>query len=255
MKSGVIRWLCSVLGVLSLTVNGGAQQPDPRVGLKPGLRDAGQAARNMELVASLPKPEGFFDPKAPAGEATPPETSEPAAAKGTTPQASRDTTVTGPSSPTRSFSGLDFANSDLGVQRFPRLHRQLQRFQYLRHRNAEEAADLRLGGVSRRAGGRLGARTSALHVGRADARTDRLWHTGSFRDCQRRAVPWGANLRHQRRQTPEADCGGADVPGVAHAHARHRPKGFRQPVHLRFGDQHGPVRRGTGRVFERRSEG
>ncbi len=37
-----------------------------------GLRDAGEAARNMELVANLPKPEGFFDPKAPAGEPTPP---------------------------------------------------------------------------------------------------------------------------------------------------------------------------------------
>ncbi len=46
---------------------------DPRVGLKAGLRDAGQAARNMELMANLPKPEGFFDPEAPAGAVTPPE--------------------------------------------------------------------------------------------------------------------------------------------------------------------------------------
>ena len=35
--------------------------------LKAGLRDAGQAARNLELVASVTKPEGFFDPKAPGG--------------------------------------------------------------------------------------------------------------------------------------------------------------------------------------------
>ena len=47
--------------------------PDPRVGLKPGLRDAGVAARHLELLASLPKPEGFFDPKAPAGPPTAPE--------------------------------------------------------------------------------------------------------------------------------------------------------------------------------------
>jgi len=46
---------------------------DPRVGLKAGLHDAGEAARNMERIASLPKPEGFFDPKAPAGRASPPE--------------------------------------------------------------------------------------------------------------------------------------------------------------------------------------
>jgi hypothetical protein len=112
MKSGVIRWLCGSLGVLFLTMSGVAQQPtDPRVGLKPGLRDAGQAARHMELVASLPKPEGFFDPKAPAGEETPPETTP--ASTPATPQASPDTTVTGPSSPTRSSAGLNFANSDL----------------------------------------------------------------------------------------------------------------------------------------------
>src|SRR5919201_102051 len=46
---------------------------DPRVGLKAGFRDAGEAARNMERIASLPRPEGFFDPKAPAGSPTPPE--------------------------------------------------------------------------------------------------------------------------------------------------------------------------------------
>jgi hypothetical protein len=46
---------------------------DPRIGLKPGLKDAGEAARNMEKIASLPKPEGFYDPKSPAGTVTPPE--------------------------------------------------------------------------------------------------------------------------------------------------------------------------------------
>jgi len=37
------------------------------------LRDAGEAAKGMEKIASLFKPEGFFDPKVPAGTATPPE--------------------------------------------------------------------------------------------------------------------------------------------------------------------------------------
>ena len=41
--------------------------PDPRVGLAPGFRDAGEAALNMKLVASLPKPAGFFDPDRPSG--------------------------------------------------------------------------------------------------------------------------------------------------------------------------------------------
>jgi uncharacterized protein (DUF305 family) len=41
--------------------------PDPRVGLATGFRDAGEALLNMSLVASLPKPAGFFDPENPAG--------------------------------------------------------------------------------------------------------------------------------------------------------------------------------------------
>ncbi len=38
---------------------------DPRAGLSSGLNDAGQALMNLELVASLPKPPGFFDPDNP----------------------------------------------------------------------------------------------------------------------------------------------------------------------------------------------
>lgn len=41
--------------------------PDPRVGLAAGFRDAGEASLNMTLVATLPKPAGFFDPENPAG--------------------------------------------------------------------------------------------------------------------------------------------------------------------------------------------
>ena len=41
--------------------------PDPRVALTPGFRDAGEAALNMRLIASLPKPDGFFDPANPSG--------------------------------------------------------------------------------------------------------------------------------------------------------------------------------------------
>ena len=39
---------------------------DPRAGLAAGFDDAGQALMNMELVASLPKPPGFYDPENPA---------------------------------------------------------------------------------------------------------------------------------------------------------------------------------------------
>jgi hypothetical protein len=53
--------------VVATVVVGGAwqvsaQQQDPRVGLKPGLKDAGTAAKNIELVSSMPRPENFGDP-------------------------------------------------------------------------------------------------------------------------------------------------------------------------------------------------
>ena len=50
-----------------------AMSKDPRIGLKAGVRDGGQAVRNLELVASLPKPAGFFEPSQPLGRPTPPE--------------------------------------------------------------------------------------------------------------------------------------------------------------------------------------
>jgi hypothetical protein len=86
----------------SVAIVTGQERQDPRVGLKPGLRDAGQAARNLELVASLPKPEGFYDPKQPAGEPTGPE--RPDGAEPATPSA--------PPTGSRA-SGLNFANSDI----------------------------------------------------------------------------------------------------------------------------------------------
>ena len=80
MRSTVIRTMCFSALVACAVVRGAAQQTpaapatnDPRVGLKAGFRDAGEAARNMERIASLPRPDGFFDPKAPAGSPTPPE--------------------------------------------------------------------------------------------------------------------------------------------------------------------------------------
>ena len=52
---------------------------DPRATLKPGLNNAGQAIRNMELIATRPKPAGFTGGDTPAGSAIPPER-DPAAA-------------------------------------------------------------------------------------------------------------------------------------------------------------------------------
>ena len=112
MRSAAISVVCVIavlLAVTAVTIDGDAQQrpaTDPRVGLKGGLRDAGQAARNMELVASLPKPEGFFNPKAPAGLPTPPE--RPATPSGGAPAP--------PAFDPAVANVLGFANSDLAFK-------------------------------------------------------------------------------------------------------------------------------------------
>jgi len=42
-------------------------ESDPRIGLKPGLTDAGEAAWNVKLLSNLPKPEGFGSPEETGG--------------------------------------------------------------------------------------------------------------------------------------------------------------------------------------------
>src|SRR5438874_6331006 len=94
-------------GAALLLVAGAAAQStnDPRVGLKAGLHDAGEAIRGLERVASLSNPAGFFDPKQPAGTPTPPE---------------RDPNLPSPDPnepPDPRFANmLAFANSDLAFQ-------------------------------------------------------------------------------------------------------------------------------------------
>jgi hypothetical protein len=104
---------CVMAVGLAVTIGYAQQQPaapaakDPRVGLKAGFHDAGEAARNMERVGGLPKPPGFFDPRNPMGEPTAPEESETAKpAPQPAPSASR---------PERGAS-LNFANSDLAFR-------------------------------------------------------------------------------------------------------------------------------------------
>src|SRR5262245_22069933 len=79
MRSPALRFLYAAVLALSTALVGLAQQVpavpamnDPRVGLKAGLRDAGEATKNMDHIATMPKPDGFFDPAAPAGRASRP---------------------------------------------------------------------------------------------------------------------------------------------------------------------------------------
>jgi hypothetical protein len=68
MKTLTRSLLCSTLLAAGLAAPLHAQlqtiEADERSSLSPGLHDAGEAAWNMALVHTLPKPEGFFDPEA-----------------------------------------------------------------------------------------------------------------------------------------------------------------------------------------------
>ena len=115
--------LCVFAVLLSVAIEGDAQgrPADPRIGLKPGLRDAGEAARNMERIASLSKPEGFFDPKAPAGAPTeaetPPNTQSAAAAATSDPTAvAPGTTPPAPAFDPVAANRPGFLNSDMAFR-------------------------------------------------------------------------------------------------------------------------------------------
>ena len=51
--------LCAGQASAPAPSNPRAPADDPRIGLKPGLYDAGEAAFGLERLASLPKPPGF----------------------------------------------------------------------------------------------------------------------------------------------------------------------------------------------------
>ena len=109
--------LCVSAACLFTALDGRAQDrsgapaaPDPRVGLRAGFHDAGEAARNLERISSLPKPEGFFDPKAPAGTPAPPERDANAPADPNQPNG--DPNAPRPFDPVAS-NRLGFTNSDL----------------------------------------------------------------------------------------------------------------------------------------------
>src|SRR5262244_1227535 len=96
------RLLGAALAATCVAALGAQSTNDPRVGLKAGLHDAGEAIRGLERVASLSNPTGFFDPKQPAGAPTPPERD--ANAPAPDPNAPPDP---------RFANMLAFANSDL----------------------------------------------------------------------------------------------------------------------------------------------
>jgi hypothetical protein len=87
--------------------------PDPRAGLAAGFDDAGEAVLNLERVASLSRPVGFYDPQNPAE--LPPEPRD-----DSKPKATADRSAEDPEKPPKKPDGederyplLSFANTDM----------------------------------------------------------------------------------------------------------------------------------------------
>nr|MBA3729604.1 DUF305 domain-containing protein [Sphingomonas sp.] len=83
---------------------------DPRVDLKPGFANAGEAISNLVKLASLPRPAGFFDPANP--EDLPPPKARAGARKGAAPRpgiATADGVQWSDRSPLLSFAQTDIA--------------------------------------------------------------------------------------------------------------------------------------------------
>ena len=232
--------LCAVSGTPR---NGPAPAADPRVGLTPGFRTAGESARNMQLVSTLPKPEGFFDPKAPAGQVTPPETppaqnsetpgASPAAAPAREPDAEDEPTAQG--APPNPNTQITFANSDLAFSGDLLF---VGNFQGFNTYDIENGAKPRLLASVVCPGGQgdvsVYGRLLIVSVEQT-TRTRRLRDRRRHRQGQRRTVSWHPHLRHQ--QSAKAQAGGrhSDVPRLTHPHARARSEGSTQPVRVRVG--------------------
>jgi hypothetical protein len=120
-----------------------AARNDPRVGLKAGFRDAGVAARNLELIANLPKPEGFYDPKAPAGNPTPPERERRGRGEGADEErpGAEERPEEPEGTPSRPRSSLSYSNSDLA---FKGEHLFIGNFTGFNTYNIEDASSPRL---------------------------------------------------------------------------------------------------------------
>ncbi len=83
---------------------------DPRVDLKPGFANAGEAISNLVKLASLPRPAGFFDPANPAD--LPPPKARKGVKKGSAPRpgiATADGVAWSDRSPLLSFAQTDMA--------------------------------------------------------------------------------------------------------------------------------------------------
>ena len=139
---GAVLLCLGVQGQASATGEGSARRAEA------GVSRRRTAAQTWSWWPACQNREGFFDPKAPTGEPT---------AAGSRDRIVRPAATATPASSTRSLHCAELRQFRSGIRRQPRLHRQLQRVQHLRHRDTEEAAAARVGCVPRWPGRCVGA--------------------------------------------------------------------------------------------------
>ena len=198
--------------------------------LKPGLRDAGVAARGMELVSTRPRAGRLLRSEEPgrpgdarrasrqchaAGTATA-QHLRPAAARrhpaGPQPYAPNAAAPPG-------AGGLDFANSDIA---FSGTHMVMGNFHGFNAYDIESAKSPRLLASIVCPGGQgdvsIYGNLLFMSVEQTRGRVD-CGMQGVQRAGEQGTLPRRAHLRHHRHPQSEAGRGGADLPRLAHAHA------------------------------------
>ncbi len=250
-------WLCAAI-TLSL-VTGHAQQSgpasaDPRVGLAAGVRDAGTAARHMALIASLPKPEGFFDPNAPAGVPAPPEETREQEEEVRRIEREHERAGT-PAPPRPGADNLNQGNSDLAFHQNQAFVGSFHGFNVYDIESAGKPRHL-ASVVCPGGQGDVSVYRNLLFMSveqtraRLDCGTGGVAEHGECRPLSRRP-----HLRCQRRAAAETNSRRTDVPWIAYAHACRRSGRYAECLHLWIGHGSGPIGEGTGKLFSGRSRG
>ncbi len=235
--------------------------PDPRVHLKAGFRDAGEAALNLERVATLPKPDGFFDPVAPAGRPSPPEKKKGENKK----KAPKPSVETGKKTAEeeeeeeeedKSRGGiLNFANTDLAFSKELVIEGNYHGFNTY---NIEDPMTPQLLASVVCPGGQgdvsVYGNLLFMSVEQTRGRLD-CGLQGVAEPVEQSPLPRRSHLRHQRHPEAETGGGGADVPRLAHAHAGDRPERQGKHLRLRLGHELRALGGGAAGLLGREPEG
>ncbi len=194
----ILALLGALLTAVLLTSVAAAEvAPDPRIGLSPGLDNAGVAANGLELLAHQNKPAGFFDPNNPGN--------------------------------------FGFVNSDLSFEGDRAYVGNFNGFQIYDISDPDNPAIV-TAVVCPGGQGEVSVFGNLLFMsveetrGRIDCGTQGAGPGGV---PERRALPWCPHLRHLERGPAGAGGRRADVPRLAHAHDPQEPARRREPLRLR----------------------